>query len=158
MSLSDIEISSPSFVKHLGNVRSLVSPDDTCLAGLVSLYERCDTDRVIASQAHELLWSDSHDTVIRFTDWGKSADDYCLCFHSLLGLICTEAFKISSNQSQRDLEACVYNQVSVDDFTVPTASHIHSFGAIRDRVNSNPACFKDPPTSYVLQNRRPWVE
>ena len=31
-------------------------------------------------------------------------------------------------------------------------------GDIRDSVSSDPRCFKDPPTSYALQERRPWVE
>ena len=30
----------------------------------------------------------------------------------------------------------------MENFTVPTFSHTHSFGAIRDSVNSDPACFE----------------
>ena len=31
-------------------------------------------------------------------------------------------------------------------------------GDIRDSVSSDLRCFKDPPTSYTLLDRRPWVE
>ena len=120
-------------MKHFGNVRSQISPDDTCLTGLVGLYERCDTDPVIASQAHEILSSDSHDTVIRFTDWDRVEDGYCLCFHSLLGLICTETFNISHRKSQRDLHGgCVYNSVSIPNNVLQRKPGTNDFGNIRE--------------------------
>ena len=50
------------------------------------------------------------------------------------GLACTEEF---------ELKICSYQTPTISDIVVMTGSHIHSLGAIRDSIGTDPGCFKD---------------
>jgi hypothetical protein len=123
-------------------IQNLISVDPACFSddvsgnGFVKDY----------TGAAELLIAATQTGDVETTQLPGDYSNVRLCFKKSTqdgGLACTEEFL---------LKLCSILTPTIADIVVMTGSHIHSLGAIRESMSTDPGCFKNPLSGFVKQN------
>jgi hypothetical protein len=123
-------------------IQNLISADPACFSddisgnGFIEDY----------TGAAELLIAATQTGDVETTQPPGDYSNVRLCFKKSTkdgSLACTEEFL---------LKLCSYLTPTIADIVVMTGAHIHSVGAIRESMSTDPGCFKDSLSGIVKQN------